>query len=195
MKVERDSDVQDFIRIQKIPKRDSERKGFYSMRLSTIPLFWIFASPMISGCVSVSLPSSKSHRAEGIQWQSPSAPFEELKDASADQAWMSKKTGNTISFLSECGANGDRSLELLQSEALQALNSAEVLHQELKEYNRRQALFSTAQGKVDGIPVKVRLVTLKKNECNYTITFSGLEKNFESELAFFSSFIEKFEAP
>lgn len=150
---------------------------------------------LLSGCVSVSLPTSKSSKAKDVKWNAPAAPFENLNDTAIDQAWMSRKTGNTISYLSECSSTMDRSLESLQSEALNVLTKLQVQEEKSLDYNGRRALFVTARGEVDGVPVKMSLLTLKKNDCNYSLTYSGLEKTFDSETSFFQKFLDSFEAP
>lgn len=149
----------------------------------------------LSACVSVSLPRSKPTKAQGVRWQSPSAPFQSLRDEVSDESWISSKTGNTISFLSECNAQSDRSLEALQNESLTVLSKMKVIQEKAMEYNGRRALWTEAQGEVDGIPVRISLVTLKKNDCDYSLTYSGLEKSFDKEKSHFEKFVEKFEAP
>lgn len=155
----------------------------------------IFLLLFLSGCVSVSLPTSTTAKATGVRLSAPNKPFNKLDEAALDQAWMSSKTGNAISYLSECGPSTDRTLEVLQAESLNVLSKLKVEEERNFDFNGRKAMWATASGEVDGVPVKMSLVTLKKNNCNYSLTYSGLEKNFSSEQSHFKSFVDSFEAP
>ncbi|MBX3039490.1 MAG: hypothetical protein KF789_02130 [Bdellovibrionaceae bacterium] len=181
--------------MEKAPKSVDELKGFNNMMCCTNLLKLLILSAILSGCVSVSLPSAKSSKAKGVKWNAPASPFENLNDTAIDQAWMSKKTGNTISYLSECSSTADRSLESLQSEALNVLTKLQVQEEKNLDFNGRRALLVTARGEVDGVAVKMSLLTLKKNDCNYSLTYSGLEKTFDAETSFFQKFLDSFEAP
>lgn len=179
----------------KTPKSSGELKGFNNMMCCANLLKLLIPAVILSGCVSVSLPTTKSSKAKGVKWSAPASPFENLEDSAIDRAWMSRRTGNTISYLSECSSGADRSLESLQSEALNVLTKLEVQEEKAIDYNGRRALLVTARGDVDGVPVKMSLLTLKKNDCNYSISYSGLEKTFDAETAHFRSFLDSFEAP
>ena len=131
------------------------------------------------GCVSLKLSPGAAVKAKDVSYKAPPKPFEELKDAAVDKAWISQKTRNIISYLSECGKSSERSLQVLQSEALNGVNQVSILEEKLISYNGRSAAWTTAAGQLDGIAVKMSLLTLKKNNCDYTLSYSGLERSFE----------------
>lgn len=143
----------------------------------------------------MSLKAPKTTKASGMKWQAPASPFQALSDSSVDVAWLSEKTGNTISVLSECQAPTDRSLETLQSESLSLLSKLEKIEEQSLDFNGRRALRTKARGEVDGIPVMISVVTLKKNGCNYSLSFTGVSRNHGQETEVFERFLQSFEAP
>lgn len=150
---------------------------------------------LLGGCVSVSLPGKKVISAKDVQFEAPSSPYKEIKMAGVDKAWLSERSGNTISYFSECGNSADPSLEILESDALSAINDLTVLKADTKEFNGRESRQTVAAGKLDGIPVKMSLVLLKKNGCNYTLSYGGTAAQFDQEQTAFENFKRNFRAP
>ena len=154
-----------------------------------------FLSLTLTTCVSVQLPGGKSEPAKGVNLQVPSSPFKEIQSPQIDKSWQSTKTGNTISYFSTCGSSADPSLESLESDALNALNKMEVQSSDEVSFNGRSALQSLAKGHLDGVPVQISVLVFKKNNCNYTLTYGGIEQNFNTEVNVFESFKNSFKAP
>lgn len=147
-----------------------------------------------ASCVSVNLPTTTGKKADGVAATAPGAPFRELA-SSADKAWISDKTGNTISFISECGSKADPSLQQLRDESMNALVNPKISGEKTFSYNGREALEATGSGTVDGVAVTLRLVLLKKNGCQYTLSYGGVSNGFETETSYFTKFVEGFKAP
>lgn len=150
---------------------------------------------LLGGCVSVSLPGKKVVSAKDVSFEAPPSPFKEIKMANVDKAWLSDKTANTISYFSECGNSADPSLESLESDALSAMNDVNVLQSETREFNGRESRHTVITGKLDGVPVKMSLVLLKKNGCNYTLSYGGTAAQFPQEESAFENFKKNFRAP
>lgn len=150
---------------------------------------------LYGGCVSVQLPGGKVTPAKDVQLSEPSSPFDKIKASNADRAWLSSKTGNTISYLSECGGPGDMSLQAIETESLSAMNKLQIIASETLIYNGREARQSISKGEIDGVPVQMALLIFKKNGCTYTMTYGGLQKQFPAELADFEKFKVDFKAP
>lgn len=146
-------------------------------------------------CVSVKIPTGTGTPAKDVKYSDPSSPYEQIKVISGDKAWLSATTGNTISFLSDCNGSTDPSLHQLESEPLGVLDKLKILETKTITYNGREALSTEAQGEVDGVPVKTALLIFKKNNCNYTLSYGGLLKNFDAEKKNFETFAENFKAP
>lgn len=156
----------------------------------------IFVLSLFMGaCVSVNIPTSAGTPAKDVQFNEPSGPFKNLKVKTADQAWLSAKTGNTISFLSDCNASVDPTLKQMENESIAVLDKLVIKSSQQIDFNGREALQTVAHGEVDGVQVETQLVVFKKNNCNYTIIYGGLSKNYETENKQFQSFLESFRAP
>lgn len=133
--------------------------------------------------------------AKDIELKSPQVPFKEITISNSDKAWLSEKTGNTISYSSECGGNSELSLQQLETDSLSALSNLEIMKAEEFTYNSRAARQSLSQGQIDGVPVQITLLVFKKNGCNFTLSYGGTKKNFEAEKHFFDIFKDNFKAP
>lgn len=148
----------------------------------------------LGGCVSVSLPSGVGKKSEAVRFDAPAAPFRELAAPSADRAWVNEATGNTISFLSDCNEKIDPALSQLQDEALNVLEKRDLGEQKTLTYNGREAILSSAAGDLDGVPVRMKVLTLKKNACSYTIMYTGVAAQFDKDASAFSKFLDGFRA-
>lgn len=154
-----------------------------------------FLSLTISGCVSVNLGGHNTHKADGIDFQMPSAPFVKEDNSNVDQSWIDPKTGNTISYLSECGDPADPGLTSIESGALSGLHSLQYLSQKKFSYNHRRARRVKVKGSVDGVPSMVDMIVFKKNGCIYILSYVGVEKHFSGGQDQFDEFVARFQAP
>lgn len=148
----------------------------------------------ITSCISIGV-SKDPEPAKNLSYSTPAAPFSDLKSKTGDKAWLSKTTGNTISFISDCSANSDPSLETLEAESLSGIDKLEVIESNQKDYNQRISRETIASGSVDGIAIKIKVISFKKNSCNYNLLFAGKKDKFDSELGIFNNFTESFKAP
>lgn len=155
----------------------------------------VTALSICSSCVSVNLPNSGSTKASGLNFSEPSSPFSKIKSEQVDYAWQSQKTGNTIAVITDCSAHSDTPLKSLENETLAALSDIKILSTEPGMFNGRESLMTSAEGKVDGVPVEISVLTFKKNACNYTLNYLGKKASFESEEKEFKKFVQGFKAP
>lgn len=171
----------------------NEVKGFGIMTVH----HWILPLTFIglTGCVNLSLPTGSGKQAQGVKFTAPASPYQNLSTDVADRAWVSSKTGNTISFLSDCGGKMDPTLQQLQSESLNVLSKLKIEDEQTIPYNGRQAMVATASGDLDGIAIKMKVLNLKKNSCNYNLSYTAISQHFDKELSQFQSFINEFQAP
>ena len=165
-------------------------------KLLALPVVLIFGLGL-SSCVSVDtiLAPSPPKKAEGLNFNEPSFDFKSIKNNTVDRAWQDSKNGNTIAFLSECNAKTDPSLKEMENENLAAMTNVNITENRDTTYNEREALFSSVNGQVDGVEVRMRLVLFKKDNCNYTLSYVGRKKHFPSDEKIFNDFVEGFKAP
>lgn len=146
-----------------------------------------------AGCVSVNIKPSAPTRSSDYKLREPQAPFVKMTNEQADQAWQSSQSGNTIAVLSECSEQKDPSLLTLESETIQALTNYQVISSESFQFQDRGARRSLVEGTVDGIPVRMDVVVVKKNACSYTLTYMGRANGFEKDRSAFEQFLMGFE--
>lgn len=147
-----------------------------------------------SACVSVNL-APKHVPAEKYEFKAPPEPFEELESDQIKKAWQNKTNGNSISIFSNCDDTSDPSLDYLQKELLSVLEDQVVEKKEKATFNQRASLTTTTQGKMDGVQVKMKTMTFKKNYCSFSLNYVGTIKRFDEDLQTFNKFINEFRVP
>jgi hypothetical protein len=159
-------------------------------------LFFVFALlATATACVSVNVKPATPKHADHLAYTAPPAPFaEQDSNGSADKVWQSQKTGNTIAVLSECKTEDTR-LEYLEKDTINAMTDPKVEATSRFTYNEREAIQTTATGLMDGIGIEMKVVTFKKNGCDFVLTYVGRSTSFARELDAFDDFLKGFKAP
>lgn len=160
--------------------------------LRTLALAPAFA---LSSCVTVNLGGGKTTTAQGVSYNQPQKPFEEIKLQDADHAWQNKTSGNTISYLSTCNDPADPGLKAARGDFLASLNGLKIISESESEFNGREALATVAEGSVDGVKTRLDLLLFKKNNCLYTLSYVALAKSYEADREAYNDFAQSFKAP
>jgi len=149
----------------------------------------------LGGCVSVELGGGKVTHATGVHFSSPNGNFQKASSDNVDQIWRNPKNGNAISFLSECGDNSDPSLQTIEQGVLSGLYPYSYESQKDITYENRAARRVLVKGVVDGVPTLVDLLTFKRNNCLYILSYVGLEQHHVEDQKAYEEFIKGFHAP
>ncbi|MET0406219.1 MAG: hypothetical protein ABW123_27620 [Cystobacter sp.] len=88
-----------------------------------------------------------------------------------DLAWYTEDTGHALSVNSTCREHDDASLEVLTRHLLEGFTERQPLTQGAQVVDEREALRSHYQAKLDGVPVDLLLVVLKKDRCVFDFTY------------------------
>ncbi|MCB9025907.1 MAG: hypothetical protein H6625_06290 [Bdellovibrionaceae bacterium] len=144
-----------------------------------------------TSCVSVGIESPTIEKSESVLYTEPKN-YIKFEQEPLDAAWKNPKNGNTISFLSECNGHSDPTYESIRDGILSGLRDVKIDKQEMVTFNNRQAFISTVSGSVDGVPAKLNITILKKNNCIFVITYVGLNLYFEDDIKTFSDFMKGF---
>lgn len=88
-----------------------------------------------------------------------------------DLAWYTPGTGHALSVNASCDQREDASLEILTRHLLSGFTERQEVSHELQVLDAREALRSHYQAKMDGVPVELLLVVLKKDHCVYDFTY------------------------
>jgi hypothetical protein len=88
-----------------------------------------------------------------------------------DLAWVSSDDGEMLAMNATCADHGDPSLEVLTSHLLLGFTDREQEEQRTETVDGREALRSRYRARLDGVPVDLELLVLKKNGCVHDFTF------------------------
>lgn len=148
----------------------------------------------LSGCVSVQLPEDKAQPAVGFEYGQLPNSFREVSSLEGQKSWRNQQTGNSISIFSQCHLPYNNSLEHTVRENLQQFESAKVLSKQFVKIDQRRALSATLMGYVDGVKIKMNLITYKKNSCHYQLSYIATSPSYDKDLAVFKNFSKGFRA-
>ena len=149
---------------------------------------------LLNSCITIG-GSKDPQPAKNLEYSSPTGSYVELKSKTGDKSWKSSKTNNVISYLSDCAPNQDPSLDQLDQDALAGLEKMEIKTREEIQYNQRTGRNTVAEGFIDGVKVKINVLSFKKNNCSYSLIYGGVSDRFDSEAQVFKQFTESFKAP
>jgi hypothetical protein len=135
-------------------------------------------------------------KSASTRYAPPGSPFAETPShGGADKAWQSEKTGNTIAYNSECTKETDPSFEVLKKKIFSGVDKLVIEKSESVSVDDRGGQQVTGTGLVDGVPVKLSVLTYKKNSCTYDLFYIAREKTFAVELSNYAEFVKGFRAP
>jgi lipopolysaccharide export LptBFGC system permease protein LptF len=164
--------------------------SFYFCLLA-MPAFILVA---LTSCVSVKIPFAPVSKAEKAVAQKPNANFKALASSTADEAWISQKTGNTISYLSEC-KKADEKIEDVALETTEAIDKAKILKVTKGQIDSHRTSEVLVLGKIENRNVKMALAVFRDRDCIFSLTYGGLEENFDEEYNDFQIFKNGFKIP
>jgi hypothetical protein len=81
---------------------------------------------------------------------------------------------------SHCEGVKDAPLEALTGDLMMGMTEKEILSQNRLPWSRREALETIATAKLDGVPRKLGLFVLKKDNCVYDIVLDASPHTFDS---------------
>ena len=141
-------------------------------------IFLIVGALYLPGCAVLGGSEETTERSTNFKFQEPPAPFKKFSGSTADYAWQSDRTGNTIAVHSMCQKYDDVKLDLLADNILAGVDNLNILQREKLKFDERDAERILADGKTDGVPVSVDILVLKKNSCTYDLVFAGCSTAF-----------------
>ncbi|HVJ64818.1 MAG TPA: hypothetical protein VM901_06155 [Bdellovibrionota bacterium] len=151
---------------------------------------------MVSGfgplACSVTGPLREDAKAEGYTLAKlPSHWKKEELGAEADAVFYSATTKSLISVNSVCDRYTDSRLETLTQDLLSPMKAVKVVHQEDLKISDRRALFTRAEGQIDGVSVQMSVIVLRKNRCLFDFSLFGTGIT-DAERREFMSFVQGF---
>ncbi len=170
-------------------------KSFSSRSFLFLSLILIAISASLAGCISMNVGGKPAEKAQELSYTDPAKPFSKIQKEGFDRVWQSKSTGNSIAYLSECKTATEPSLTAMEAETLNVNQDTKLISSKESTFNQRGSLETLAEAKLDGVEIKMAFLFFKKNGCQFTLSYVGRSKNFESEFEHFEKFKRNFRAP
>ena len=113
-------------------------------------------------------------RKDGVRYsigEPDSARWRRIQLSENDLAWVARDSGDILAVNATCKEHGDPSLEVLTTHLLFGFRDHELLDRRTEPLDGREALRSKYHAKLDGVPIELELVVLKKNGCVHDFSF------------------------
>jgi hypothetical protein len=111
-----------------------------------------------------------------------------------DLAFFQDESGHAMAVNSTCKDHGDPPLDVLTRHLLMGFTEPQQVSQETTVVDEREALRSHYLAKLDGVPVELLLVVLKKDNCVYDLQYVAPLGRFGARVADFESLVRGFHA-
>lgn len=148
----------------------------------------------LGSCVSVKIGDKVSKKSERYEYGNPGGSFYRIKDQSADVAFLSDKTGSTLSIKSKCSKNNEVDLDNWLNQLTENLKNSRVLFEEKLKINNRRAIKAVVQSTIEGFDNRIAVTTFVKNSCQYIIVLTSLPNSFENDQIVYEKFLKGFRA-
>jgi hypothetical protein len=172
----------------------SMKRNFEKLKAALI-IFLLLSAFALSSCSLLSSDNDSPRKNANVKYDFPPSPFVQLDTTDADAAWQSKTTGNTIALNSTCSKDTDRDLKDLEKSILNGVDNRSIESEKSVKLDGVDARRVLVSGSTEGISIRTDIVTLKKGDCTYDLSYIGRKKNFEEDHGAFEKFIKKFHAP
>ncbi len=110
-----------------------------------------------------------------------------------DVAFSEPGTGRALSVNATCEGHDDPPLPVLTRHLLMGFTERQEVSQQRVPMAGREALRSRYLAKMDGVPVQLELVVLKKDTCVFDFTYVAPPGEAEARLADFDALLAGFE--
>lgn len=100
--------------------------------------------------------------------------------------------GTVITVNATCNTETDAPLDVLTNHLLFGLTDREFADRSLIRFDGREAQRTTLTAKLDGVPVRMTTLVLKKNWCVYDLVYAAPPSSFERHLAEFEQLLAGF---
>lgn len=122
----------------------------------------------------------------------PGSEWSKVGFADNDLAWH--KGGVVMAMNATCEGHGDASLDVLSRHLVFGFSNTELKERESRMLDGREALWSRYQAHLDGVPVELETLVLKKDGCVHDFSRVVPEGHFDQDRAAFNALIDGFHA-
>ena len=116
----------------------------------------------------------------------PSHAWIELSESAADRAWRNPKYNSLIYVKANCGNYfEDRTLQDSLLSLTRGLHTRPPISTESIMISNREGLFRVLDSELDGVPVRLGILVVNKNNCLYDFLLISPQKSFEESIGDF----------
>lgn len=110
-------------------------------------------------------------------------------------AWERAPSAGVIQVRAQCEEHGDSSLASFTDHLRIDFGAWNIQQQSSMELIGREALRTRVQAELDGVPVSLELVVVKKNGCLFDLSYVSPPRAFEAGIPAFDQVVAGFEFP
>jgi len=120
--------------------------------------------------------------------------WERVMLSSNDLAWFIEDTGHALQVNATCKGHDDPPLDVLVRHLLMGFTERQLVEEQKVVVDERDALRSHYRAKLDGVPVELLLLVVKKDNCVYDFSYVAPLGRFEERVADFEALVHGFHA-
>jgi hypothetical protein len=106
--------------------------------------------------------------------------------------FFGKPDGHSIAVNATCRGYGDAPLDVLTRHLVEGFTDVEPLDRKTASIDGREALFTHYQARLDGVPIEMLLVVMKKDGCVYDFSYLSPPGHFDDDRAVFEALLARF---
>lgn len=133
---------------------------------------------------------------DGVRYEvrQPSDQWRQVSLAGNDLAFVSNDSGHSIAVNSTCEDYGDPPLSVLVRHLLIGFTDRVQVSQVPGTLDGRESLTAHYTAKLDGVPVELLMVVMKKDGCVFDFTYVAPAGRFDEKRAAFDQLLAHFKA-
>lgn len=173
--------------------RQGRRNDTYNSAMPRMMLLLLLAVPL-AGCRRVSF-EDRVLTKPSVRYRVGELPshWRRVWLEGNDLAFSEEGTGRALSVNATCEGHDDPPLPVLTRHLLMGFTERQEVSQQLVPLAGREALRSRYRAKLDGVPVQLELVVLKKDTCVFDFTYVAPPERAQERLADFEGLLSGFE--
>ena len=133
---------------------------------------------------------------DGVSYRLGALPpgWQRVRVPDNDVAWYLDDSGHALSVNSTCREHDDAPLDVLTRHLLEGFTERQEVSHQTQVIDEREALRSHYQAKLDGVPVELLLLVVKKDRCVFDFTYVSPLGRLDSHLEDLEAVVTGFHA-
>ncbi len=155
---------------------------------------WILSLLLLTSC-SLSFgpeqPASAKNKMYKVRFNE--SEWIQKKDERSDYVWENNSDGRILLSNSFCEEFQDQPLDKLATKTFNTIDELSIKKQDYTTFNNREAYRIEGKGSVDGVPVGLRLLNTRRNNCYFDFVAITPLKSAKDDLSDFEKFLDSVE--